>query len=102
MALKFYKQTDIENMLVDEVPEDFVAYFNKQSEARKKEIITTRPDLAIVLRYKIEGDASEQVIESEKELTEEESIEESQNRGSEDSEKDKEDIFSEIRNNIYE
>ena len=52
MALVFYTQRDIANMDRDNIPEEFINYFDGLSEEGKKRIIEARPDLAAALLKK--------------------------------------------------
>lgn len=63
MALNFFKQSDIDNMDANNIPEDFINYFKSASEERKQQIISKRPDLAIGLGYEaIEEPSSEKEL----------------------------------------
>jgi len=79
MALVFYTQRDIANMDIDNIPEEFINYFDGLSKEGKKRIIETRPDLAVVLgkkdvidisggnNFDIDNVGDSSVIESENE-----------------------------------
>lgn len=49
MALIFYTQRDIANLDANNIPEEFINYFDGLSEDGKKRILEVRPDLATVL-----------------------------------------------------
>ena len=74
MALKFYRQRDIDEMDVSNIPDDFKSYFDTLSDERKKEIYDARPELCEKLGYKIEV-TSEEIIDLEQEETEQEELE---------------------------
>jgi len=59
MALVFYTQRDIANMDVNNIPEEFINYFDGLSEEGKKRIIEARPDLAVVLVKKGETEMTD-------------------------------------------
>ncbi len=51
MALNFFTQRDIDSMDVNDIPEEFINYFDGLPDARKAAIIESRPDLADALGY---------------------------------------------------
>ena len=53
MALKFFKQRDIDEMDASHIPDSFFDYFESLSRERKDEIINSRPDLAAPLGYTV-------------------------------------------------
>lgn len=63
MALVFYTQRDIVNMDVNNIPEEFVNYFDGLSEEGKKRIIDARPDLATVLGVATVSRPMEAIVE---------------------------------------
>ena len=109
MALKFFKQRDIDEMDASNIPDSFFSYFESLSQERKDEIINSRPDLAAPLGYT--------VTKAEKEITDETTaVKEENDQATEDNdtfeavaddytEEDEEvveDIFAQIRVNRYE
>lgn len=95
MALLFFTQRDIDSMSVDDIPEEFVNYFNGLSEERKKEIISSRPDLAVALKYGlVEEQYSEDIVEEDELDGENISAETMLNATPAE--------FREIENNLYE
>ena len=67
MALNFFTQRDIENFDVNDVPEEFINYFEGLTYERKEAILASRPDLsAVLLHGQLEiSDTSDVVIDSE-------------------------------------
>ncbi|SDZ76616.1 hypothetical protein SAMN02910384_00015 [Pseudobutyrivibrio sp. ACV-2] len=51
MALSFFTQRDIDNFDLNNIPEEFVNYFNGLSDERKSGIISSRPELGPALGY---------------------------------------------------
>ncbi|WP_027430179.1 helicase domain-containing protein [Lachnospira multipara] len=51
MGLVFFTQRDIDNFEVNNIPEEFINYFNGLSKERQEEIILSRPDLSAALNY---------------------------------------------------
>ncbi len=51
MGLVFFRQKDIDNFDVNNIPKEFINYFNGLSKERQEEIILSRPDLGSVLNY---------------------------------------------------
>lgn len=56
MALSFFTQRDIDSFDVNNIPEEFINYFNGLSDERKAGIISSRPDLATTLGYSMVAD----------------------------------------------
>lgn len=109
MALKFFKQRDIDEMDASNIPDSFVNYFESLSQERKDEIISSRPDLAAGLGYSVinvKKEVVDELIESSEEKSSFPDIEEtlSTNIDSESREVEEaeEDIFAQIRVNHYE
>lgn len=109
MALKFFKQRDIDEMDASNIPDSFVNYFESLSQERKDEIISSRPDLATGLGFSVIK--AEKETEVEKTLVTEEDLENSSNKEDsgeinddfiEETEEVEEDIFAQIRVNLYE
>lgn len=104
MALRFFKQRDIDEMDASNIPDSFVSYFESLSQERKEEIISSRPDLAAGLGYSIINAEKNAVIEEKVapeeviQIPDEEKFVEVNN----DPEDVEEDIFSQIRVNRYE
>ena len=102
MALKFFKQRDIDEMDASNIPDSFWGYFESLSQERKDEIISTRPDLAAALGYVVNKTDSFQVDEvsaldtNSGTKTAEEAEPEQKIKDAE------EDIFSQIKINRYE
>ena len=55
MALNFFKQRDIDEMDVNDIPEEFINYLETLDEAGKIGILASRPDIAKVLGVSVEG-----------------------------------------------
>lgn len=70
MALNFFRQSDIEAMTPESVPQNFINYFNGLTEERKQAIITSNPLIAGVLGYNKET-GSEELPVIEKEIVDE-------------------------------
>lgn len=51
MALNFFTQRDIDNFDVNDVPEEFINYFEGLPDERKEAILASRPDLTAVLLH---------------------------------------------------
>ena len=51
MALNFFRQRDIERMDVNEIPEEFINYFETLDDSGKAALIGSRPDLAKALGF---------------------------------------------------
>ena len=104
MALRFFKQRDIDEMDASNIPDSFVSYFESLSQERKEEIISSRPDLAVGLGYSVINTEKNAVIEEK--LAPEETVqvsgEEKFVEVNNDSDEAEEDIFSQIRVNSYE
>lgn len=66
MALIFYTQKDIAKMDVNNLPEEFVNYFDGLSEDGKKRIIEARPELASVFYGEVTNEPMQAVIEASK------------------------------------
>lgn len=54
MALNFFKQRDIDEMDINDIPEEFINYLDTLDEAGKKGLLASRPDIAEVLGVSIE------------------------------------------------
>lgn len=61
MALNFFKQSDIDNMDANNIPEEFINYFKSASEERKQQIIARRPDLATGLGYGVVNEVATEI-----------------------------------------
>ncbi|WP_031557821.1 UvrD-helicase domain-containing protein [Lachnospira multipara] len=59
MGLFFFTQRDIDNFEVNNIPEEFINYFNGLSKERQEEIILSRPDLSAALNYESQINESE-------------------------------------------
>lgn len=59
MGLVFFTQRDIDNFDVNNIPEEFINYFNGLSKDRQEEIILSRPDLSAALNYAPQNNESE-------------------------------------------
>ena len=44
-----YSQSYIDNLDINHIPEDFIAYFNRVTDERRKAIVESRPELAVLL-----------------------------------------------------
>ena len=92
MAFSFFKQRDIDAMDENDIPEEFINYFDSLSDDRKREIIQSRPDLARGLGYSLPKE-----------------IKKNLDKGAPDSNiavndsvrADQKDIFVDIKKNIY-
>ena len=119
MALNFFKQRDIDEMDVNDIPEEFINYLETLDEAGKIGLLASRPDIAKVLGVPVEGsnqdtvnttdDSSEIVQEDERNPKSSEVFEEEQDiRNSVDVEADVDEPeevdeeFIAIQNNYYE
>ena len=119
MALNFFKQRDIDEMDVNDIPEEFINYLETLDEAGKIGLLASRPDIAKVLGVSVEGsnqdtvnttdDSSEIVQEDERNPKSSEVFEEEQDiRNSVDVEPDVDEPeevdeeFIAIQNNYYE
>ena len=49
MALNFFKQRDIDEMDVNDIPEEFINYLETLDEAVKIGLLASRPDIAEIL-----------------------------------------------------
>ena len=58
MALNLFTQKDIERIDINEIPEEFINYFDDLNNNEKQRISELRPDLAAALGYK---EASSQI-----------------------------------------
>ena len=67
MALNFFTQRDIDNFDVNDVPEEFINYFEGLPDERREAILASRPDLSTILLHRqLENpDTSDVVIERE-------------------------------------
>ena len=54
MALNFFKQRDIDDMDVNDSPEEFINYLETLDEAGKIGLLVSRPDIAKVLGVSVE------------------------------------------------
>jgi DNA helicase IV len=110
MALNFFKQRDIDEMDPNDIPDEFINYFDSLSDERKAEIIASRPDLDEGLGYitpKLEEVATDSSEEKDtnsvkKGLVEIEGTEEISTDEEIESDEDEEDIFAQISTNLYE
>ena len=119
MALNFFKQRDIDEMDVNDIPEEFINYLETLDEAGKIGLLTSRPDIAKVLGVSVEDsnqdtvnttdDSSEIVQEDERNPKSSAVFEEEQDiRNSVDVEPDVDEPeevdeeFIAIQNNYYE
>ena len=70
MALNFFTQRDIDNFDVNDVPEEFINYFEGLPDERREAILASRPDLSTILLHRqLENpDTSDVVIEREDRL----------------------------------
>jgi len=105
MAFRIFKQRDIDAMDTSNIPDSFISYFESLSQERKEEIINSRPDLAKGLGYEgPETEANENVedipLVISTEVAGDFHEEEDENPGS--TEELEEDIFAQIRENLYE
>ena len=99
MALNLFTQKDIERIDINEIPEEFINYFDDLNNIEKQRISDLRPDLAAALGYK---ETSSQISSTISEETEEEADEESEFFSNQDFEEDFPHIdLSEISKNIY-
>ena len=119
MALNFFKQRDIDEMDVNDIPEEFINYLETLDEAGKIGLLASRPDIAKVLGVSVEDsnqdtvnttdDSSEIVQEDERNPKSSAVFEEEQDiRNSVDVEPDVDEPeevneeFIAIQNNYYE
>lgn len=119
MALNFFKQRDIDEMDVNDIPEEFINYLETLDEAGKIGILASRPDIAKALGVSVEGsnqdtvnttdDSSEIVRENERNLESSVIFEEEQeilNSGDVELDVDEteevDEEFIAIQNNYYE
>lgn len=109
MALKFFKQRDIDEMDASNIPDSFISYFESLSQERKEEIISSRPDLAVGLGYSVIKPEEEKVaVEAENSETNIADVKENESSVINDDEQQddvaevEEDIFAQIRVNRYE
>ena len=119
MALNFFKQRDIDEMDVNDIPEEFINYLETLDEAGKIGLLASRPDIAKVLGVSVEDsnqdtvnttdDSSEIVQEDERNPKSSAVFEEEQDiRNSVDVEADVDEPeevneeFIAIQNNYYE
>ena len=63
MALKFYRKRDIDLMDVNDIPEDFINYFETLDDNSKASLIGARPDLAEALEFVLPSGGDEVVID---------------------------------------
>ena len=54
MALNFFKQRDIDEIDVNDIPEEFINYLETLDEAGKIGLLASRPDIAKVLGVSVE------------------------------------------------
>ena len=108
MALKFFKQRDIDEMDASNIPDSFINYFESLSQERKDEIINSRPDLAAALGYSVinpdkdiedEVSADEIIVDSSEDV---ETMEDTLRNDMDEAEDTEEDIFAQIKVNRYE
>lgn len=119
MALNFFKQRDIDEIDVNDIPEEFINYLETLDEAGKIGLLASRPDIAKVLGVSVEDsnqdtvnttdDSSEIVQEDERNPKSSAVFEEEQDiRNSVDVEPDVDEPeevneeFIAIQNNYYE
>lgn len=107
MAFRFFKQRDIDAMDASNIPDSFISYFESLSQERKEEIINSRPDLAKGLGYEIPGTEVNENVEDTQFVTEaepdaEEALPEGDGENPGSTEESEEDIFAQIRENLYE
>lgn len=103
MALKFFKQRDIDEMDAGNIPDSFVSYFESLSKERKEEIISARPELAIGLGYTIKSeDVAEVVSKDTSDSLVDDMVASLDDLEQSQVEPEDEDIFSQIRVNRYE
>ena len=62
MALNFFKQRDIDEMDVNDIPEEFINYLETLDEAVKIGLLASRPDIAEILGVSIE-DSNQDTVE---------------------------------------
>ena len=76
MALNLFTQKDIERIDINDIPEEFINYFDDLNSIEKQRISELRPDLVKALGYKQE---EPHVIEESEDKTEVESIPNAEN-----------------------
>ena len=64
MALNFFRQRDIERMDVNDIPEEFINYFDTLDNAAKETLIGTRPELAKALGFVLPETVSESDVDT--------------------------------------
>ena len=64
MALVFYRQRDIEQMDADNIPEEFVNYFETLDDDRKAALLGNRRDLAMALGFAFPENSSRDTADS--------------------------------------
>ena len=118
MALNFFKQRDIDEMDINDIPEEFINYLDTLDEAGKKGLLASRPDIAEVLGVSIEDsnqdtvnttdDSSKIVQQNERNLESSVVFEEEQNilnsgdvEPDADENKEADEEFIAIQNNYY-
>ena len=103
MALKFYKQRDIEEMDVSNIPDEFKRYFESLSYERKKEIYESRPDLCEKIGFQLNSVKSQEANEKSLDTSIEEHKSEEKEPIKENSKEGKNvpDDLSDIKVNYY-
>ena len=112
MALNWFRQRDIERMNVNDIPEEFINYFESLDDSGKTALVGSRPDLAKALGFVLPETVSEagsDVTASEEE-TEDAAAIESESLPAEDEaipedsgeDEEAEDELEQIRKNYYE
>lgn len=112
MALNFFKQRDIDEMDVNDIPEEFINYLETLDEAVKIGLLASRPDIAEILGVSIEdsnqdtvemAQEAESKLESSAVFEKEKDILNSEAAEPDDDETEKVDEeFIAIQNNCYE
>lgn len=111
MALSFFKQRDIDEMDVNDIPEEFINYFDSLDEQGRIALVGSRPDLAKALGLKLPEDIDRENTDSERTSPEEssddmesadalEDDEPDEDNANEDEEDDNEELL-EISQNYY-
>lgn len=67
MALKFFKQRDIDEMDINNIPERFVNYFETLDDEGKRALVSSRPDIAKALGYDLGEEESEAEVQKPEE-----------------------------------
>ena len=118
MALNFFKQSDIDIMDINDIPEEFVNYFDTLDDGGKAVLLGGRKDLAAALGFDLEEYTGKQVIKENIEAdaisstsfdsamkTQPESVDspddELENIDIIDEETHSDDLFEQIKNNAY-